>query len=62
MVMKLYILGNWVFADCFKGYMLAIGTREDVENQPLSKIGEMILEAIAVSQYRSMESFKQVLH
>lgn len=56
--MDIYLLGNWAFVDMGKGYMLCIGTKEDVDAADAAEIGKMVQEAIAVAKFRSMGSMK----
>lgn len=59
--MKLSVLKKMVFVDIGKGYMLAIGTEEEVQQATIEQVGQMILEAIALSQFRDIDTHRKVI-
>jgi len=58
MDIKIFLMGQWAFVDCKTGFLLCIGTKADVDNATPTRIGEMVLEASAVSKYQGIESGK----
>lgn len=61
--MDIYRQGNWCFVKYRQGGMIAIGTNEEVENADIVELSVMILSAIAISEYRAIETVKGlVLH
>lgn len=61
--MKIFLMGNMAFVDIYKGYMLCIGSKAEVDAASPQHLIEMIHEAIAYSQFRSINVSKgQTLH
>lgn len=52
---KLYSREGMAFVDLGRGYLLCIGTEEEVLKQPAARVYEMIAEAIAVSEYQAIK-------
>lgn len=53
--MDIYVKDRWAFVDLGKGYLLCIGTKDEVEKADRAEIGRMIQEALATSQYHSVK-------
>jgi hypothetical protein len=52
--MDIYLKKKMAYVDFAKGYMLCIGTKEEVDNASNEQILRMIWEAIALAQFNSI--------
>lgn len=54
--MTIYIIKDCAFVDLNKGYLLCIGSKEEVEKADAEQIDRMVREAIATSLFRNITS------
>lgn len=56
--MRIFLLDDMAFVDLNAGYLLCIGTKAEVDKADAVRIADMVKEAIAASQFRSIETSK----
>lgn len=52
--MNIYLQGNNAFVDLGKGYLLCIGTRQEVDKADETKLVAMIWRAVVQSQFNAI--------
>lgn len=60
-MLKVLLIEDWAFVNLTDRQMLCIGTRKDVETYP-DKLGEMVLEALAMANYQELNPARATRH
>ncbi len=60
MRIKFFIIEEDAFIECADGYLVCIGSREALRNATPQEIGDMVDSALALAQYKTLETEKSV--